>query len=73
MTRRKARTTIAGASLFFVAACGLAVASCGSDSVPNHEAEDSITACIARGGTPQYTTDKYGDVIHFLGCVESKP
>lgn len=33
------------------------------------EREERVVECINAGGLPQYTTDRYGRVVSYLGCV----
>ena len=58
----------------------LTLASCGSDDDTgpswgpdgNEQAIAQIQACSARGGTPIFTTNSYGDVATFLSCTEKE-
>ena len=54
----------------FIIVAVLAASSCADDGGhPYISPSTLIRECIAKGGTPQYTSDKYGRVVQYFGCV----
>lgn len=51
----------------FIIFCLCMIAWAATDDGPDHRAEQ-VRQCIAAGGTPHYTVDKYGDIATFLVC-----
>ena len=50
----------------------LSLAACGDDDPTyqtNRDRANQVTACVQQGGMPQFTSDQYGNVVEFLGCV----
>ena len=54
----------------FVAALIIGLAACASEPV-GPSVKQQIRDCVNSGGLPQYTSDKYGYVVDYFGCVRS--
>lgn len=57
--------------VFVIYVLAMLATACGSDDgYYDNKTEQQVKTCISQGGDPKYTTDKYGYVVTYLGCVK---